>query len=73
MLFGERKTEDAFDVEGSRKENIKVVFVHNIKAVFVRRRIKTAHILKMDKMSSRSRSTFHQAEMVVSKQIELRT
>ena len=65
LLFGERKTEEAFDEEGSSKENIK--------AVFVRRIMTTAHILKMDEMSSRSSSTFHQAEMVVSKQIGLRT
>ena len=44
MLFGERKTEDAFDEEGSSKENIKAVFVHNIEdaEAAVRRRIKRA-------------------------------
>ena len=74
MLLGERKTEDAFDEEGSSKENIKAVFVHNIEdpEAALRRRIKTAHIVKMDRMSSWKRSTFHQAEMVVSKQKELR-
>ena len=75
MPLGDTNIEGAVDGQGRSRKNIEAVFVHNIEGAeaVVRRRIKTAHILKMDEMSSRSRSTFHQAEMVLSKQIELRT